>query len=258
MSQLAQLQADFQAYLIDDIRGRAFTKAIVNDTKVGVKKRLSIYADAYRLRIIEALANTYPKLKALLGEALFNKTARSYIVAHTSTFRNMRWYGHEMRAHLLYTLPEYPIAAEMAAFEWALGLAFDAEDTPILALQDLANIPPENWADLRFKFQSAIQVLPLRWNTIAVWKALDAEEQPPVLEQLSIYTAWLIWRKNYNSQFRSMEELEVLALDLAMTNASFGETCEKLLEVMNDDATMLAAQYLAGWLEAGMISELQA
>ena len=258
MSQLAQLQADFQAYLIDDIRGRSFTEAIVNDTKVGVKKRLSIYADAYRLRIIEALANTYPKLQALLGEALFNKTARSYIIEHPSTFRNMRWYGHEMRAHLLYTLPEYPIAAEMAAFEWALGLAFDSADTPILALQDLANIPPENWADLRFKFQPAIQVLPLRWNTIAVWKALDAEEQPPVLEQLSIYTTWLIWRKNYNAQFRSMEELEVLALHLAMTNASFGETCEKLLEVMNDDATMLAAQYLAGWLEAGMISELQA
>ena len=39
------------------------------------------------------------------------------------------------------TQPQHPIAAEMAAFEWALSLAFDAEDASILSLQDLAEIP---------------------------------------------------------------------------------------------------------------------
>ena len=55
MTHLERLQTDFQAYLIDDAKGAAFTHCIVDDTKVGVKKRLGIYYDAYRFRIIEAL-----------------------------------------------------------------------------------------------------------------------------------------------------------------------------------------------------------
>ncbi|NOS97643.1 MAG: DUF2063 domain-containing protein, partial [Methylotenera sp.] len=138
MSHLAQLQADFQAYLLDDAQNSSFIKAVVDDKKVGASKRLSIYHDAYRLRIIEALATAYPKLNALLGDVLFDNIAREYISAYPSTYRNLRWYGSQMREHLLTTLPQHPIAAEMADFEWTLSLAFDAEDVPELTLQDLA------------------------------------------------------------------------------------------------------------------------
>ena len=120
MSQLAKLQSDFQAYLMDAGKGAAFKNYIVDDEKVGATRRLSIYADAYRLRIIEALANSYPKLKALLGDNLFDVTARSFIDAYPSTYQNMRWVGDKMQTHLIKTLPQHPIAAEMAAFEWAL------------------------------------------------------------------------------------------------------------------------------------------
>ena len=99
MSQLAQLQADFQAYLLDDARNTAF-KAIVDDQKVGATKRLKIYHDAYRLRIIEALANAYPMLKAYLGDELFENTARSYLTKTPSVYPNLRWYGAQMAEHL--------------------------------------------------------------------------------------------------------------------------------------------------------------
>ena len=262
MMDLNKLQASFQAYLICDIRGAAFTNSIIDDEKVGVKRRLGIYFDAYRLRIIEALAASYPKLKLLLGDDFFDSTARAYLEEHPSKFRNMRWYGDQMREYLLSVLPQHPIAAEMAAFEWTLLLAFDAEDVPELKIQDLAEIPPENWSELKFKFQPALHLLPLRCNTIAMWKAFDIEETPPALEQYSSYTTWVIWRQDLNSQFRSMEETEVLALSMGIAGASFGEICDELLEMMSENvdeeqATMLAAQYLAGWLDAGMISELR-
>ncbi|MGQ0442594.1 MAG: HvfC/BufC family peptide modification chaperone [Methylophilaceae bacterium] len=255
MSQLASLQSGFQAYLMDDERNTAFL-AIVDDDKVGAKIRLKIYHDAYRFRIIEALAAAYPKLHALLGDDLFEKTARSYLGEYPSTYRNMRWYGHQMREHLLNTLTEHPIAAEMALFEWSLSLAFDAEDVPELKVQDLAQIPPENWGELRFKFQPAIQVVALRWNTILVWQALDVEQTPPKPAQSSSHTSWLIWRHHLNAQYRSMEEMEALALHTGITGGSFAEICEALFQRMDEDATMQAAQYLAGWLEAGLITEL--
>ena len=257
VSQLAKLQAEFQAYLLNDAQGTNFIKAVVDDKKVGAKKRLSIYHDAYRLRIIDALASAYPQLKALLGDVLFDKIAREYISAYPSTYRNLRWYGSEMREHLLETLAQHPVAAEMADFEWTLSLAFDAEDVSELSLQDLAEIPPENWAGLSFKFQPAIKIVRTRWNTIPVWQALEAEETPPKPAQESTYQSWLIWRKNFNSQFRLVAEMEVIALNMVMAGTTFGEVCESLEGEMDEkEAITVAAQYLAGWLEIGLISKV--
>ncbi len=257
MNNLAKLQADFQAYLLDDAQGTGFVKAIIDDKKVGAKQRLSIYHNAYRLRIVEALATAYPQLKALLGDVLFNKTAREYITAHPSTYRNLRWYGSQMHEHLLATLSQYPIAAEMADFEWALSLAFDEEDVPELSLQDLAEIPLENWAMLRFKFQPTIKIVRTHWNTIPIWQALEIEETPPKPAQEATYQSWLIWRKNFNSQFRQIVEMEFITLNMAMMGATFGEICASLEVEMDDEQAMTtAAQYIAGWLEAGLISKV--
>ena len=253
MSHLSQLQTDFQAYLLDDAQGINFLNAIVNDQKVGATKRLSIYANAYRLRIIEALATAYLKLHSLLGDDYFDSTARSYIKQYPSTYRNMRWVGGEMAAHLQATLPQHAIASEMAQFEWALGLTFDAEDAPVLSLQDLAAIPPENWADLRFKFHPAVQLLALKWNVLLVWQALNAEETPPAAAQIN--EPCVVWRKDLNSHYRSLDLAEYAALQQLISGATFGELCEKLQENTSEEhATMQAAQYLVGWLNEGMIS----
>ncbi len=254
MTHLSQLQSDFQAYLLDANKGAAFAKKIVNDKKVGVKKRLGIYADAYRLRIIEALSNSYPILKALLGDDLFEQAARSYIDQYPSTYRNMRWVGDKMAENLQVNFSQYPIAAELATFEWALGLAFDAEDAPILTLQDLAAIPPENWADLTFKFHPSMQLLTFKWNVLRVWHALNAEETPPKISEIN--EPCVVWRKDLNSHYRSLDLAEYAAIQFVIAGASFGELCEKMQEnVSEEEATMLAAQYLSGWLTESLMTK---
>ncbi len=255
MSHLAQLQTDFQAYLYDDVKGASFKARIINDKKVGAKKRLGIYYDAYRLRIIEALSCVYPNLKKWLGDDLFNSTARTYIDVYPSTFRNMRWVGDKMPVHLTKTLRQHPIAAEMASFEWALGLAFDAEDTPILGLPDLAAIPPENWADLRFAFQPSIQLLPIKYNVLKVWQALDADEAPP--KAVKINMPCIVWRQEWSSFFRSIDTAELSALKQMIAGASFSELCEQLQQGLSEEAaTMQAAQYLSGWLSEGLMTKV--
>lgn len=254
---LIRLQNDFQAYLLDskpsDSSHGTFIKKIVNDKKVGVKKRLGIYADGYRLRIIEALASAYPILKAWLGDDLFGKTARSYIDAYPSTYRNMRWMGDQMSAHLQKTLAQQPIAAELAQFEWALGLAFDADDAPVLSLQDLAVIPPQDWGDLRFNFHPAVQLFSPKYNVLQIWQALNVNTTPPKVVQMN--EPYVVWRKDLNSHYRALESAEYIAIQQMMAGASFADLCEKLQENASEDAaTMQAAQYLSGWLNGGMIA----
>jgi hypothetical protein len=254
MSNLMQLQNDFQAYLLDASKGAAFTKQIVNDKKVGVKKRLGIYSDAYRLRIIEALSNSYPILHALLGDDLFEQAGRLYIDQYPSTYRNMRWVGDKMSEHLQANFPQYPIAAEMATFEWGLSLAFDAEDAPILTLQDLASIEPENWADLYFNFHPSMELFTFKFNVLRVWQALNLQEAPPKINQID--EPCVVWRKDLNSHYRSLDLTEYAAIQQVVAGASFGDLCVKLQEnVSEEEATMLAAQYLSGWLSEGLMTK---
>ena len=253
MSKLAQLQADFQASIMDK-HNDTFKKRIIDDAIVGADKRLSIYVDSYRLRIIEALSAAYPKLHMLLGDDLFDATARQYIDQYPSSYRNMRWVGNQMSQHLSNVLPQHPIASELATFEWALGLAFDAENAPILQLQDLAIIPPETWGDLRFEFHPAMQLLELQWNVVSVWQAINAEEIPPTPTQNN--EPCLIWRSDLNSHYRSLDVQEFQAIQQVVSGGSFGDLCESLHETLEGAATQQAAEYLAGWLEAGVISKI--
>ena len=264
MSHLAELQADFQAYLLGNAQDSPFKSCIADDAKVGAVRRLGIYHEAYRLRLIEALSTVYPKLHVMLGDELFDSTARSYIDAHPSSYRNMRWYGDAMRAHLAEQLPDHPITAELADFEWTLSLAFDAPDTPVLRIQDLASIPPEDWSELSFQFQPSLHLLQLRWNTVAAWLALEAEDVPPAFVQKVLAETWLIWRRELKPRFRSLAAMEKSALSLAISGASFGDICTSLSCQLGDDesaeeeSAIKAAQYLASWLEDEMIARPQA
>lgn len=257
MSHLADIQAGFQAYLIGNEKSTSFINQIVNDEKVGAVKRLGIYYEAYRLRIIEALTNVYPNLKLLLGDAYFDQAARGYIDAYPSTYRNMRWVGDQMALHLEKTLPEHPIAAEMATFEWALGLAFDAEDAPVLQLQDLATVPPGEWAQLTFKFHPSMEILELNWNVVEMWQALDSEDSPPAVIPLKGHC--LVWRHLTDAYFRLLEDAELDAIHMVMNGGSFGEMCELLQQdnVGEQAAMNQAAQYLSQWINEELLSTCQ-
>jgi hypothetical protein len=51
--------------------------------------------------------------------------------------------------------------------------------------------------------------------------------------------------------------MEVIALNMGMMGATFGEICASLEVEMDDEQAMTtAAQYLAGWLETGLISKV--
>jgi len=254
VSHLSDIQAGFQAYLMGNEKGASFINQIVNDKDLGIEKRLGIYYDAYRLRIIEVLGNVYPNLKRLLGAAYFNQAARSYIDAYPSTHRNMRWVGDQMALHLEQTLPEHPIAAEMAKFEWLLGLAFDAEDAPVLQLEEIATLPPEAWGQLIFQFHPSMRMLELNWNAIEVWQALDNEDSPPALTQLKSHC--LIWRHLTDSYFRLVEDAESDAIHLVMSGGSFSEMCELLQQHNVDEQAAMhqAAQYLSQWINEELLS----
>lgn len=256
MSRLAELQTDFQAYVFG--APNAAVARVVDAGRLNADQRLQVYAEAYRLRLIEALETDFIALRAHLGENEFNALATAYIAASPSTHYSVRYFGTRLADFLARTAPyaKRPVLAELAAFDWALTTAFDAADDPILAADDLATIAPENWPTLRFRGHSSVVRLDLQWNAPAIWRAADNGDSLPAPERSATKIPWVIWRQNLSTYFRSLAPHEGYALDACLRGDTFAEICEGLCEwIEPDDAAATAAGLLRQWLADGMLCE---
>ena len=257
MSALRQLQEDFQGYLLK-LDGR-MNPHVLGTAQVGAEERLAIYANAYRLRLLEALGTDYPGLHSVLGDDEFDAMGRAYIAAHPSPYFSLRWFGDRVSEFLRTTEPysKYPVFAEMAEFEWAKSDAFDAADSQVADVHNMAGIPPDAWPGLRFTPHSSLRRLDLRWNVPVVWKAVDAGQEPPELEENEYPIAWVVWRQDLLTYFRSLEVDEAWALDAMRRGETFAAICEGLTEWIDaQNVAMHVAGLLKQWLTDGLIKEI--
>ena len=257
MKQLAATEARFQDNVLTG--NPAIDGEIEGNSAEFRDARLAIYRDAYRLRLIEVLGNDYDVLHAYLGDELFDALAGEYVAAHPSTFRNVRWFGGKL-AEFLEATPRFAGHAEvadLARFEWSLGRAFDSPDENPVLFEEVAAVPPEAWADLRFRPHPSLRKLDLSTNAVAIWKEIGNEADPPAPETSTKPVAWAIWRKQHSPFFRSLQDDEAWALNALLSRASFGEICAGLCEwVAEREAPARAAGLLRGWVEEGWIAEL--
>jgi hypothetical protein len=250
MTALNKLQGEFQAYLLGAPNNAI--DSVVDAGNLGAAQRLAVYAEAYKLRLLEALETDFVALLAHVGADEFRKLAFAYIDARPSSHYSMRYFGRHM-AEFLAQAPSYaksPLLAELAAFDWALTTAFDADDDPVLTVQDMGTIDPQAWPRLAFRARASVQRLDLKWNAPALWKAADAgAETPPRPEQAEHPVPWLVWRQGLDTFFRSLDVDEAYALDALLRGERFEEICEGLCEWIDPEhAAGRAAGFLRQWI----------
>jgi hypothetical protein len=73
---------------------------------LGARDRLAIYANGYRMRLLECLRGEFSALERLLGEPLFARFALDYLTAQPSTSYNLHELGARFPEHLARTRPD--------------------------------------------------------------------------------------------------------------------------------------------------------
>ena len=223
---------------------------------VDAPTRLRVYADAYRLRLLEVLGKDYPALRALLGDGLFTRIGDAYLDAHPSRAPSVRGFGQHLAQFLAERSDVHPAWIELARFEWQLGLGFDATDAPRLRIDDLAQAPVAAWPSLRFELHPSVARLAFEWNAPLLWQALTTQQATPAIAPLRAH--WLVRRVEHAVLWRSLDDAEIAPLDALASGASFGELCETLAASGEpDDAPLHAASLLKRWLDDGLISALR-
>lgn len=250
-SELYRLQKNMLDWLIrkdEKIKPDIVDTGEVN--KVSVEQRLAVYGNAYGYRLIDALSDNYPSVHTLFGDDDFYKMTYVYMAAYPSHHFSLRYFGHKLEEFLKEYSSDEPVLAEMACFEWALRKGFDAKDTPSITLKELQEVPVEQWGMLQFKFHPSVSRLDLDWNTPQLWSAIDEETEPMPAEKLEYTYAWLLWRKELLTYYRSLDVDEAWALDTAMNNGSFAELCEGVCEWIDEEhAPSRVAGFLSQWIE---------
>jgi hypothetical protein len=243
---LRELQQGFQNYLLGD----AAHLPPLNESA----ERLDIYRRGYALRLVEALANDFPGLQAMLGEVAFAEMARGYIARYPSQHYSLRWLGRH--------LPDYLDAraeagvAGMARFDWAVALAFDAPDEGLVGLADLLALPAQAWEGFGLRFAAGAGMITADAVTGDLRRAvLHAEAVRPL--ETGLQVPWLIWRQSEEVQYRALPADEAAAFAGMRDGISFARMCEALARDFHEaDAAQRGAEMLQDWLLRGLVAEI--
>lgn len=258
MSGLAALQRALQQRVLD---GDVAIEAFVRGTEsFPARARLGVYEHAYRARLCAALAQNHPALAAALGAETFGALARDYAAFAPSRRPSIRWFGDRLADFLtLYRLPGAGRGpADLARFEWALGLAFDAADAAPLDKAALAALPPGDWPGLVLRLHPSVRRVATASNAIAWWRASQSDAARPRDWQPAAPVPWLVWRQDLTQRFRSLPEDEARALDAVAAGQSLAAVCEQLAAVhAADQVGPRLVALLHEWFDAGLVVGLQ-
>lgn len=251
---LAEIQAQFQAALMG---GDTSILGLIPDSPREKKATLlSVYQNAYIIRLVDILKTDFEKLHAYMGDDLFETVAKRYLAANPSHFRSARWIGGSLPDFLRQDADtaHLPVLGDLAALECALNDAFDSADAPVLGFDDLAAVPPQDWGDLCFRPHPCVRVLQMSTNAGKVWSAL-ADGAEPEQPQAGGGEFLMIWRKDHTSRFRALEAEEAMLWTEASRGITFSRLCE-LAAIFDaaEDASLRTATYLKGWLDSGLLS----
>ena len=161
------------------IDGRPMTEVagefIKGNDRLSPCDRLQIYQRMYWFRLIDAVGDDSPGLRAVLGERKFLALTRAYLAKYPSrsfTLRNLSSrLAQFIREEPRWTAPRTALAENLARFEWAQTVAFDGLARPAPSAARMAKTSP---AKLRLGLQPYLSLLcldyPLDDFVIAVKK----------------------------------------------------------------------------------------
>jgi hypothetical protein len=206
---------------------------------VASPERIEIYTGMYVARLVDALAEDFPKVAAALGRRTFGELARAYLARHPSSAPSIRHVGAALPGFVDGREPAW--LGDLARLEWTRLEVFDAPDAGPVALADLQRVPADDWPALRFAVVPACVRLVTAWPVHRLWTDATAPLRPE-------RTALRVWRDGFVVYQAPMEAAE----DEAFGRLAAGRPFEAVCEAFDDPAD--AAAQLLRWLEDGIVA----
>jgi hypothetical protein len=170
MDQIADLQTKLSRALLDP--AQPIPDAIRGATRRRADRRFAAYRNNVVAGLIGALAQRFPVVHRLVGDAFFEAMARNYVVACPPDFPIMLLYGESFPGFVEDFAPaaNVPYLPDIARLEMARGRAYHAADAASVEPRAFAALPPERLANLRFDFHPSVSIIASPHPIVSIWR----------------------------------------------------------------------------------------
>jgi hypothetical protein len=239
---LAELQRDFAAAL--------YAPGSPADS------RLAIYQRNVLANLHNALAETYPVVRRLVGEPFFREAATRFARDAPSASGDLNMFG----AGFAVFLEGYPYARDLpylpdvARLEWACHECFNGPDPVPFDFSALARVPSERQGEIRFTLHPAVRAIASPHPVMALWEANQPERDgTPVRASGPDHV--LVRRDGLEVRLRLVEEHEYAFL----ARLAKGATLEDAIEAADPaHVEALLGEGLARFAADGVIAGFSA
>jgi Putative DNA-binding domain len=230
---------------------RSFIEALLDDGPPEWAG-LEVYRGTARANAGGALADTYPVVKRLVGDAFFFEAARQYARRHPSASGDLNEYGAELARFLA----GYEHAAGLAylpgvaRLEWACHECSRAADAEPFDFTELARVPPTGFAGIRFALHPAVRLVRSRHPIASIWQANqpDRDGVPERTEGAEFVAAC---RESIGVRVASIDASEWDFLAALARDATLAEATSSLGEA---EAARVLGVSLARFVSEGVIA----
>jgi len=247
---LADLQRDFQTWLV-----KAESSASLGDGARAMAG-LAVYQNNYRAQLVGCLEQSYPQLRAWIGDEAFRTAAITHIDRHPPHAWTLDAYAEGFDRTLLALFPDNPDVHELAWVEHALGAAFIAQDAQAVPFDALAQI---DWDTALLSITPSFRSIVATTNAEQIWSALWEGQAPPDSAMLERPAGLLVWRRGYTSCLKQVDAIEREALLQLHASGSFAGLCDWLVERLGEaEGVAKSGELLANWLASELITGIDA
>ena len=230
---LRELQSAFANALIDSGADATMVNAAIREGALPAARRLEIYRHNVFSNLRGALADIYPVVQGIVGEAFFRHAADQFIRANPSCSGDLNQFGQAW-TEFLASYPhaqELPYLPDVARLEWAWHESFHAAEQPAFDLAQLAAVPAEQHGQLRFQLHSSVRLISSAFPLYRIWEVNQPEYKGTLEVDWSTDGDWLlVQRQGVDVAIRQLEEAPCRFLGALAMGADFEQAAEQALD----------------------------
>jgi hypothetical protein len=152
-------------------------------------QRFRVYRNNVAVSLVDALADNFPVVKALVGEEFFRAMARRFVTAHPPASPLLALYGVEFSAFIARFPPAADLSylADVARLEWLYQTASRGPDASVLGAEQLAPAlaDPERLNDLQLRLHPTAMPFHSPEAIVSLWAAHQNDAPAEVDAQLA-------------------------------------------------------------------------
>ncbi len=189
---------DFQNSFGSAVRGAQANLDIVHAADpIPLERRLDVYRNNVHASLIDGLEQAFPVLLQLVGRDFFRAMAREYLRDHMPERGTLIGFGDVMPDFLdgFPPVASLPYLSDVARLELAWLRCYHAGDGVVLAADDLANIPVDDLAGLRFELHPSLATLQSEHPILSIWQAHQPGNEPASIDMTQSGETVLLIRK---------------------------------------------------------------